>query len=231
MTQEAESEPQEEEVVPEPEAELIFDCPCHYCDDDSIIPAKVGFRAPNFSLTVVQPTQIIERVELADFKDKWLILATFPNLSSTITPSEMAAFSEQINRFADINCEILGLTLENVYSLTAWVEQPRNEGGIGPINFPVGADLGLDVERRYGIIDDDCIPSRSVVIVDPDQIVRHISIGLDSVARSVEEILRLVKAFQFVREHGEVCPAQWKEGDPAITPNVVDSKAYFEKNY
>jgi alkyl hydroperoxide reductase subunit AhpC len=230
--QKQEEEMQEEETDMEAEPVPVeYDCPCHYCDDDSEIPARIGMPAPNFSVEALQPSQDISRIELSSYRERWLVLVTFPNLSTTITPSEIVAFSEASGRFADANCEILGLSLENVFAFTAWVGIPRAEGGLGTISFPLGSDLGLDIQRRYGLIDEDCVPMRATVIIDPELIIRYIGVNEEKVSRSVEETLRLVKAFQWAAEHGEKCPAQWKEGEPAIVPDVQDAKRYFGAKY
>lgn len=222
-----EQSPEEEQQF-EPEPPKVYTCPCHYCDDEMDISACVGKHAPNFYAESVTPLGFIQGCELSDFRGKWLVIFTFPYIRTTITPSEVVAFSENYNRFTDINCEVLGLSGENQYVITAWTQKARTEGGIGLINYTIACDMGHDIARRYGIYD-DTVPVKATLIIDPEGVIKHMEMHADGVTRSVEETLRLVKAFQFAAEHGEVCPAQWKEGEPAIKP--AEAKSYFEHRY
>lgn len=217
---------EEEEQAPEPPK--VYNCPCHYCDDDSVVPATVDCLAPNFYAEAVTPIGMIEPIEITNFREKWLVLFTFPTVATTVTPSEIVAFSENYTRFTDVNCDVLALTTENVFTVNAWIGRPRVQGGLGTINFAIAADIGRDISRRYGI-EDAC--TKGLFVINPEGVIKHISLCNVSIARSVEETLRLVKAYQFAAEHGEVCPAQWKEGEPTIKPKVTEAKKFFEHRY
>jgi alkyl hydroperoxide reductase subunit AhpC len=218
----------EEEVHEEPK---IYDCPCHYCRPDDLLDLPdIGSVAPPFHATTVTSGNVSD-VELSSFRDKWLVLFTFPTVARVVTASELVAFSENYQRFTELNCDLLALTMENHFTINNWRMTPRHEGGIGSVNFIIASDLGHCISRRYGLIDDDAIPLRATFLIDPEGIVRHIDINPMSVPRSVEETLRLVKAYQFVAETGEVCPAQWKEGEMAIKPDVNESRNYFGSRY
>lgn len=228
----AEEEAHEEEEKKEPEPPKIYTCACHYCDDDSIVPAQIGCLAPNFHAQALMPSGMIEDVELKQFLGNFLVIFAFPNAETTITPSELASMSENYTRFQELNVEVLGLTSENPYTLHAWTELSRSEGGIGLINMIILSDLGNCISKRYGIFDEDSgYPARATFIIDPDGNIVHISINSPTVTRSIEEIIRLCKAYQFAREHGEVCPAQWKDGEPTIKPSVSESRDFFEHRY
>jgi alkyl hydroperoxide reductase subunit AhpC len=220
----------EELEVPEPPPQ--YACPCHYCTEDDLheLP-QLGSEALPFHALAMTIDGLLD-IELNDYRGKWLVLFTFPIMSRSVIPSEIVALSEGYRRFTDINCDVLGLTLENAYTICGWTECPRAEGGIGLINYSLASDVGRDISRRYGILDDDAEDlNKATFIIDPEGIIKHIDITVPYVGRSVEEIVRLVKAFQFVAENGDFCPAQWKEGEAAIKPTVAESKNYFGQRY
>lgn len=222
-------EEQESSELAEP---VIYNCPCHYCNDDSIVPATVGFPMPKFHIEAVMPNFSFSGIESSSYQkqEKWLVLFSIPNRKHSINASEIVSFNENFPRFEEINTDLLMITPESIYSINSWCITPKTEGGIGNINFPLGSDISYCIHRRYGFLNDDEI-NRGTVIIDPNGIIKHISINDQNVGRSVEEILRLLKAFQFSQENGQVCPAMWKEGDTAINPNVKDSKDYFVQKY
>jgi peroxiredoxin (alkyl hydroperoxide reductase subunit C) len=229
-------EPKEGEECPQGEEEVheepkVYDCPCHYCQPDDILDLPdLGSVAPLFHTTTVTGDGIVS-VELASFRGKWLVFFTFPTVARVVNASEIIAFSENYHRFNELNCDVLALTIENHFTINNWKLTPRYEGGIGSVNFIIASDLGNCISKRYGLMDEDQIPVRATFLIDPEGIVKHIDINAISVPRSVEETLRLVKAYQYVAESGEVCPAQWKEGELAIKPDVNESRNYFGSRY
>jgi alkyl hydroperoxide reductase subunit AhpC len=106
----------------------------------------------------------------------------------------------------------------------------RKEGGIGPnLDLPLIADPSHEISKKYGVlIDGSGISLRGLFIIDKELIVRHITINDLPVGRSVDEVLRVIKAFQFNEKHGEVCPANWKSGDKTIVPDPNKSKDFFK---
>lgn len=120
---------------------------------------------------------------------------------------------------------------ESVYVINSWCTTPKAEGGIENVSFPIGSDIGYCIHKRYGFMNDENEIYRGTVIIDPDGIIKHISLNDQNVGRSIDEILRLLKAYQFAQENGQVCPAMWKEGDQAISPSVKESKDYFIQKY
>jgi peroxiredoxin (alkyl hydroperoxide reductase subunit C) len=115
----------------------------------------------------------------------------------------------------------------------AWINTPRKQGGLGGLKYPLLSDFSKEISRRYGILIDDNggIALRGLFIIDREQNLRQITINDLPVGRSVDEILRLVRAFQFVEKHGEVCPANWNEktNPNTIKPDPINSKEYFQK--
>ncbi|KAK8898169.1 peroxiredoxin [Tritrichomonas musculus] len=193
--------------------------------------AIVGEPAPDFKGTAVLPSLEFGDIELSQFKGKWLVLFSYPLDFTFVCPTEIIQFSEEYDQFKKINCEVVGISIDSVYSHLAWMNVPRKEGGIGNINYPIIGDLGGRISKRYGLyMYDEEHDMRGTVIIDPDGIVRHISMNHPDVGRNIDEILRLVQGYQYAREHGEVCPAQWHEGDDIIKPDPKGSLEYFSKH-
>jgi alkyl hydroperoxide reductase subunit AhpC len=115
----------------------------------------------------------------------------------------------------------------------AWVNTPRKEGGLGNMKIPLIADVTKQMSRDYGVLledgDDAGLPLRGLFIISDKGILRHVTINDLPVGRSVDEILRLVKAFQYTDKHGEVCPAGWQEGAATMIADPEKSKAYVHK--
>ncbi|GAB1288787.1 Peroxiredoxin-1 [Apodemus speciosus] len=110
------------------------------------------------------------------------------------------------------------------------INTPKKQGGLGPMNIPLVSDPKRTIAQDYGVLKaDEGISFRGLFIIDDKGILRQITINDLPVGRSVDEILRLVQAFQFTDKHGEVCPAGWKPGSDTIKPDVVKSKEYFSK--
>jgi peroxiredoxin (alkyl hydroperoxide reductase subunit C) len=193
--------------------------------------ARIGQAAPDFTgLAVVPSTEFVD-ISLSQFKGKWLVLFSYPLDFTFVCPTEIIAFSNAYERFKAINTEIVGLSTDSVYAHLAWIGTDRKQGGLGSINIPLIGDLGAKISKLYGFY--LCSAGhdlRGTAIIDPDGIVQHLSYNQPDVGRNIEEVLRLVQGYQFHREHGDVCPAQWQAGGDTIKPDPKASKTYFAKH-
>ncbi|XP_057703937.1 thioredoxin-dependent peroxide reductase, mitochondrial [Corythoichthys intestinalis] len=193
-----------------------------------LIPA-VTQPAPAFKATAVHNGEFKE-MSLADFKGKYLVLFFYPLDFTFVCPTEIISFSDKASEFHDINCEVVGVSVDSHFTHLAWINTPRKAGGLGSIHIPLLADLNKQISRDYGVLlENPGIALRGLFIIDPSGVVKHMSVNDLPVGRCVEETLRLVKAFQFVETHGEVCPASWTPKSPTIKPTPEGSKEYFEK--
>jgi alkyl hydroperoxide reductase subunit AhpC len=191
--------------------------------------ARIGQPAPDFTGQGVFPSLEFQPVALNDFKTKWLVLFSYPLDFTFVCPTEIIAFSDAYDRFRAINCEIVGMSTDSIYTHLAWIGTDRKEGGLGSIKYPLIGDLGGKISKLYGFyMCSACHNLSGTAIIDPDGVVQHLSSTQPDVGRNIEEVLRLVKGYQFARSHGEVCPAQWQEGGDTIKPNPKDSKSYFQ---
>ncbi|CAF0750313.1 unnamed protein product [Brachionus calyciflorus] len=190
---------------------------------------RVQHPAPNFKGTAVVNGEFKE-IQLSDYKGKYLVLFFYPLDFTFVCPTEIIAFSERIEEFRSNNTEVVGVSTDSHFSHLAWINLERKKGGLGGLNYPLLSDFNKVVSRDYGVlVENEGIALRGLFLIDPKGVLRQITVNDLPVGRSVDETLRLVKAFQFVEEHGEVCPANWdpKKNSATIKPNPKESLEYF----
>eukprot|EP01001_Neometanema_parovale_P011064 NODE_7302_length_776_cov_349.079632_g7061_i0.p2 GENE.NODE_7302_length_776_cov_349.079632_g7061_i0~~NODE_7302_length_776_cov_349.079632_g7061_i0.p2 ORF type:complete len:196 (+),score=60.86 NODE_7302_length_776_cov_349.079632_g7061_i0:82-669(+) len=191
--------------------------------------AFVQKKAPHFKATAVVNGEFKE-VSLDDYKGKYLVLFFYPLDFTFVCPTEIIAFSEAAAQFEELGCAVVGCSVDSHFSHLAWINQPRKQGGLGGMKIPLLSDLTKQISKDYGVlVEDGSVALRGLFIIDGNQTLRQITINDLPVGRSVDETLRLVKAFQFTDKHGEVCPAGWQPGKDTIKPNPKDSQEYFGK--
>lgn len=189
---------------------------------------QVTSKAPDFKAQAVVNGQFKE-VSLRDYEGKWKVLFFYPLDFTFVCPTEIIAFSERHSEFEALKTQVLGISVDSHFTHLAWINTSRKEGGLGGINYPLVADLDKSISRDYGVLLDAGISLRGLFLIDPSGTIRQSTINDLPVGRNVDEVLRLIKAFQFTDEHGEVCPANWQEGSDSMVPDPEGSKAYFEK--
>lgn len=196
--------------------------------------AIVRKPAPAFKAEAVVDGQF-KTLSLEDFKGKYFVLFFYPLDFTFVCPTEIIAFSDRIQEFRDIGCEVAACSVDSHYSHLAWINLPRKQGGLGKMDIPVISDITKQMARDYGILIEDGpdagVALRGLFIIDPKGILRHITVNDLPVGRSVDEVLRTVKAFMFTDEHGEVCPANWKPGQATMKADPVNSQEYFQKSF
>ncbi|XP_052864422.1 peroxiredoxin-2 isoform X1 [Anopheles cruzii] len=193
--------------------------------------AKVQQPAPPFQGTAVVDNDF-KLIQLKDYQGKYLVLFFYPLDFTFVCPTEIVAFSDRIQEFKALNTEVVGVSVDSHFSHLAWINSPRKAGGLGKLNYPLLSDLSKKISADYGVLLDEGISLRGLFIIDPKGVVRQVTINDLPVGRSVDETLRLIKAFQFVEKHGEVCPADWEPDKNAATikANPTEAREYFEKH-
>jgi len=191
--------------------------------------ATVGKPAPSFKEDAVLG-QDFKEVSLHDYKGKYLLILFYPLDFTFVCPTEIIAFSDRIEDFRKLNCEVVGVSVDSKYTHLAWINTPRKEGGLGEIKYPLVADLNKKMARDYDVLQESGHTLRGLFLVDPKGILR-MSLKVDApVGRSVDESIRLLQAFIYVDTHGgEVCPVNWKPGDLTMHEDPTKSKTYFAK--
>ncbi|CAH1228902.1 PRDX4 [Branchiostoma lanceolatum] len=191
--------------------------------------AQISKLAPDFQGTAVVNGKF-EEIKLSDYKGKYLVFFFYPLDFTFVCPTEIIAFNERVEEFRKVNTEVVGVSVDSQFTHLAWINTPRKAGGLGPMNFPLLSDLTHKISRDYGVLLEDVGHTlRGLFIIDGKGILRQITMNDLPVGRSVDETLRLVQAFQYTDQHGEVCPAGWTPGADTIIPNPNDKLKYFEK--
>jgi len=191
--------------------------------------ALIGTEAPNFKVKAVID-QEFQDMSLDPFRGKkYIVLFFYPLDFTFVCPTEIIAFSDRHDEFAKLNTQVLGVSVDSEYSHLAWIQQPREEGGLGDIEYPLLADLKKEIATAYGVLGPDGAAFRGLFIIDKEGIVQHATVNNMSFGRDVDEVLRVLQAIQHVQANpDEVCPAGWQPGDDTITPDPVGSKEYFK---
>jgi peroxiredoxin (alkyl hydroperoxide reductase subunit C) len=187
----------------------------------------VGNAAPDFNVTAVYDQEFID-VSLSKYKGKYVVLFFYPLDFTFVCPTEITAFSDRYEEFKKLNTEVLGVSIDSQFSHLAWVQTPRNEGGLGDLAYPLVSDLKREVSEAYGVLSDEGVALRGLYIIDKEGIIQHSTINNLAFGRNVDETLRVLQALQYVQDNpDEVCPAGWKPGDKTMKPDPEGSKEYF----
>ena len=196
-------------------------------------------KAPLFKAKAVVDESFVD-ISLEEYgaSGQWSVLMFYPFDFTFVCPTEIISFSDRSKEFDAINAKVLAISTDSHHTHLAWVRTPRGEGGVGRLNIPLVADTSKRISRSYGVLvtdeNDDMYGAalHGLFIIDPAGVIRSIQINDDQVGRSVEETLRLLKAFQWADSHqGEACPASWTPGQDTIKTNPDGSKEYFKLHY
>jgi alkyl hydroperoxide reductase subunit AhpC len=169
----------------------------------------VGKAAPNFKMPAVTGEgDKFTEVKLEDYKGKWLVMFFYPLDFTFVCPTEITGFSKRADSFKEAGAELLTVSCDSQYSHQAWIQ-----GSLGKINFPMASDKTGSVSKDYGIlIEEEGISLRGLFIIDPEGIVRYSVVHDLNVGRSVDETLRVLKAFKT----GGLCAIDWNEGEDTL---------------
>ncbi len=188
-------------------------------------------QAPDFTATAVMPDNSMkDDFKLSDYKGKYVILFFYPLDFTFVCPSEIIAFDKKLSDFQKRNCEVIGVSVDSQFSHLAWKNTPVKKGGIGNIQYPLVADLDKSIARRYGVLIDMGVALRGTFLIDKNGVVRHAVINDLPLGRSIDEALRMVDALEFHEKYGDVCPANWQEGEEAMTPTAEGVADYLSKH-
>lgn len=189
--------------------------------------AKIGQSAPDFKATACVGNEFKD-VALGDFKGKNVVLFFWPLDFTFVCPTEIVAFNEAYDAFQERNTQLIGASIDSHFTHLAWQKTPQKEGGLGPIKFPMIADLSKKISEDYGVLNDGGVAFRGLFLIDKEGVIRHMVVNDLPLGRSVDEAIRMVDALTHFEKNGEVCPANWKPGDKAMKAGVEDSKEFFD---
>jgi peroxiredoxin 2/4 len=181
---------------------------CHDHDELQTV-LGVGLPAPEFTAPVYQDGKIDESLSLEDYRGKWVLLFFYPLDFTFVCPTELYELSALQGEFEEANCQIIGASVDSVFSHQAWAEKDKK---IGDIKFPIISDLSREVSFDYGILHQEGMSLRGAFIIDPEGVLQSMTVNNLDVGRNSAELLRLVKAFQT----GDLCPASWVTGTDTL---------------
>lgn len=194
-------------------------------------PAMVGDKFPTNKMSAVEANGTInENFDLAKFSEgKKTVVFFYPLDFTFVCPTEIVAFNKAVAEFEKKGCKVVGVSVDSVYSHNAWRNTALNDGGIGQVDFPLVSDLERLWADQLGILAEGGVTYRASYLLDETGTIRHMVINDLPLGRSVSEMLRMVDALNFHQEHGDVCPANWKEGDEAISATKESTAEYLAK--
>ncbi|MDD2777444.1 MAG: peroxiredoxin [Methanocellales archaeon] len=187
---------------------------------------RLGEKAPEFEAVTTQG-----KLKLSDFRGSWLILFSHPADFTPVCTTEFIGFAEIFDELQVRNVQLMGLSIDSVYSHISWVRNIEEKFGI-KIPFPVIADLNKEVASLYGMImpgESKTETSRCVFVIDPDGILRAMIYYPLTTGRNMDEILRIIDALQTTDKHHVATPANWKPGEPVIVPPPPTQEAAEER--
>jgi len=181
---------------------------------ESHIP-KIGEMAPDFQANSSKGV-----ISLKDFRGKWVILFSHPADFTPVCTTEFIEFAKRYHEFEKRNAQLIGLSIDSVYSHIAWLLQIEKISGV-EVKFPVIADLDMKVAHLYGLIHEHASTTstvRAVFFIDPEGVVRALIYYPASTGRNIDEILRVLDSLIYVDSFLIATPANWKPGDDVIVP-------------
>ena len=186
----------------------------------------LGQKAPEFIANTTRGP-----VSLEDYKGKWVILFSHPADFTPVCTTEFMEFARKYGEFKKLNVELIGLSVDSIYSHIEWMKDIKDKFGI-EIPFPVIADINKEVAKEYNMMDEKTGSTvRGVFIIDPNQNVRLMIYYPAETGRSVDEIIRTVKALQMNWDRKLATPVNWKPGEDGIVsaPGTLEEAIAREK--
>lgn len=192
----------------------------------------VGKKAPIFKASaVINGDEIVEDFSLEQFiGKKEVVFFFYPKDFTFVCPTEILAFQEKLEEFEKRNVAVVACSTDTEETHLAWLDTPKNKGGIQGVTYPVVADVSKTIATNFGVLGGEYdyneegelefngapIAFRGTFFIDKEGIVRHEYVNFFPIGRNIEDTLRIVDAWQYTEKHGEVCPANWEEGKEAM---------------
>ena len=206
----------------------------------------IGKQAPKFSAAaVVNGHEIVDNFSLEQYKgNKYVVFFFYPMDFTFVCPTELHAFQEKLAEFEKRNVAVVGCSVDSQHSHFAWLNTPKNQGGIQGVTYPIVADLSKSISESFGVLAGSYAPDengnwvcegtpvayRGLFLIGKEGVVRHSVINDLPLGRSVDEAIRVVDALQHFEEFGEVCPANWSKGKDALKATEDGVASYLSKH-
>jgi peroxiredoxin (alkyl hydroperoxide reductase subunit C) len=190
----------------------------------------IGQKAPHFKANAVFGNTFRE-ISLEDYKGKYVVLFFYPLDFTFVCPTELHAFQENYAAFKALGAEVLACSIDSQFCHLAWLDTPKEQGGIQGIEYGLIADLGGKIAEQFGVLSTGGVAYRGLFLMDKEGIIRHMLVNDLPLGRSVPEAVRTLEALQHVETAGEVCPANWTKGSQAINTNKDSVGNYLGKRF
>ena len=193
---------------------------------------QIGEMAPNF-LTVGVYKNRLGKIKLSDYHGKkYVILIFYPANFTSISPTELIQLSDRISEFRQLSTQILAISVDSPFSHLHYLLLKRNQGGLDRLNFPLISDLNRTITSTYKLLTNDGFSLPGLFILDKEGIIQYYTVNNLLCGRSVNELLRILKSIQYIKENpGQACPVDWKYGDQILYSHPLKSKVYFKTLY
>ena len=209
----------------------------------------VGKKFPNLTVNAMNEmgdTFSLNILDQAVNKKKKILLFWYPKDFTFVCPTELHAFQEALPEFEKRNTIVIGASCDTAEVHFAWLNTPKDNGGIEGVTYSLLADSNRNLANTLGILDEtnervddetgvvlvdgDSVPYRATYLIDEEGFVFHEGINHMPIGRNVSEFLRLIDAFSHVQEKGEVCPANWEDGKDAMHANREGVSSYLSSH-
>lgn len=192
----------------------------------------VGKPAPDFTAAAVLGSgEIVDAYTFSEVtKGKKAVVFFYPLDFTFVCPSELLAFDHRLEEFKKRGVEVIGVSIDSQFSHNAWRNTPVDQGGIGAVGYTLVADVSHAICKAYDVESEGGVAFRGSFLIDEEGVVRHQVVNDLPLGRNVDEMLRMVDALAFHQEHGEVCPAGWKNGDKGMVASPDGVATYLSEN-
>jgi peroxiredoxin (alkyl hydroperoxide reductase subunit C) len=206
----------------------------------------VGKKAPLFEAdAVVDGGEFVEKFSLEQYIGKKHVIFFFYPLDFTfVCPTEILAFQEKMEEFENRDVAVVGCSIDSKFSHWAWLNTPKDKGGIEGVTYPLVSDLSKTISANFDVLAGEFdynedgemefngapVAYRGLFLIDKQGVVRHQVVNDLPLGRSIDEAIRMVDALQYFEEHGEVCPANWKPGEDAMQATHEGVSGYLAKH-
>lgn len=205
-----------------------------------------GKKAPLFTApAVTNGGDMVDEFKLEDhIGKKYIILFFYPADFTFVCPTEIIAFQDHMAEFEKRNVQVIGVSTDSEFSHWKWLQTERNNGGIKGVKYPLIADQSKAISMDYDVLAGNFVYDeqedrllyegtpqayRGLFLIDKEGIVQHQVVNNMPLGRSISETLRMVDALQYFEENGEVCPADWKEGEEGLKATQAGIADYLGK--
>nr|YP_010472349.1 2-Cys peroxiredoxin [Pleurosigma intermedium]UVG41960.1 2-Cys peroxiredoxin [Pleurosigma intermedium] len=193
---------------------------------------QIGKMAPNF-LTIGVYKNRLGKIRLSDYYGKkYVILVFYPANFTSVSPTELIRLSDRISEFRKLSTQILAISVDSPFSHLHYLLAKRIQGGLDQLNYPLISDLNQSITNKYRLLTNDGLSFPGLFIIDKEGIIQYYTVNNLLCGRSVNELLRILKSIQYVKENpGQACPVDWTYGDEILYSHPLKSKIYFKTLY